>query len=241
MKKWRAEGHIAHQVIFLMHDGLRDHHLRVEPRVLRDQPRERPVVVVRPVHHRRHAAGEEGENHEINRLSMSSTAIPARLHCPKTRNNSAPRSPEQRRKVPATSTRGGARRASAGATRAHAASALRRQERGAADAAGRGQRRAQGVPRHRRRRRSRPHRDGHASWALSLSRIRPPPPPPLPLPLLGKGTGRCGWGERVASGVLTARSVANGRDCVLQYDYTSPIRITNGFNLPFLLLHAHVF
>lgn len=64
-----------------MHDGLRDHHLRVEPRVLRDQPRERPVVVVRPVHHRRHAAGEEGENHEINQLSMSSTAIPARLHC----------------------------------------------------------------------------------------------------------------------------------------------------------------
>lgn len=79
-------------------------------------------MVVRPVHHRRHAAGEEGENHEINRLSMSSTAIPARLHCPKTRNNSAPRSPEQRRKVPATSSRGGARRASAGATRAHAAS-----------------------------------------------------------------------------------------------------------------------
>lgn len=45
----------------------------------------------------------------------------------------------------------------------------------------------------------------------------------------------------MASGVLTARSVANGRDCVLQYDYTSPIRLTNGFNLPFLLLHAHVF
>lgn len=127
-----------------MHDGLRDHHLRVEPRVLRDQPRERPVVVVRPVHHRRHAAGEEGENHEINRLSMSSTAIPARLHCPKTRNNSAPRSPEQRRKVPATSTRGGARRASLGATRPTPRARCGAGA-SAADAAGRGQRRAQGC------------------------------------------------------------------------------------------------
>lgn len=46
----------SYQVILLMNNGLRHHHLRVEPGVLGQEPSEGPEVVVRPVHHGRHTA-----------------------------------------------------------------------------------------------------------------------------------------------------------------------------------------
>lgn len=60
-----------------MNDGLGDDHLRVEPGMPRDEPRERPIVVVRPVHHRRDAV--EKKYIKINQLEPKNITLSA---CP---------------------------------------------------------------------------------------------------------------------------------------------------------------
>jgi hypothetical protein len=56
-----------------MHDGLGDDHLSIKPGMPRDKPRERPIVVVRPVHHRRDAV--EGRK-EILGISLNPRTLP---------------------------------------------------------------------------------------------------------------------------------------------------------------------
>lgn len=60
----------------MVHNSLGDDHLRIEPRVPRDEPRERPVVVVRPVHHRRDAGEPRTDITPTHQIRSAPPCIP---------------------------------------------------------------------------------------------------------------------------------------------------------------------
>lgn len=46
----------AYKIVFLIVDCVSNHHLGIQPRMLRHMAGKSPVIVVRPIHHRGHTA-----------------------------------------------------------------------------------------------------------------------------------------------------------------------------------------